>query len=93
MKKIIKITKEENDKIYSLYSTHISYLNMLEYLINANIQKTEVFDKKWQEAIDIDLQLSKAKRDIEKKYKPSGEWDRFEFDFDNSQVVFIKNDT
>lgn len=92
MRKEVTITLEESNEIYRLYSTHVSYMNMLQYLMNNGMSEHPTYDKKWNEAIELDRQLTKAKQDIEKKYKPEGNWDRFEFDFDKYTVVFIKDD-
>lgn len=93
MTQIVKITPQENDNVYILFSTYTSYMNVLQFFMNNNMSNNETFDKKWNEAVELDRQLTKAKQDIEKKYKPAGEWDRFEFNFDNQTVVFIKDDT
>lgn len=91
MRKEIIITIEESDNVYRLFSTYTSYMNVLQYFINNEIADNTIFDKKWNEAIELDKQLTKAKQDVEKKYKPEGDWDRFEFNFDKHTVVFIKN--
>lgn len=94
MEKRIKITSEENNNVYNLYTSHISYLNILQFFINNGpIQDQVMYDKKWNEAIAINVKLDEAKRIIEQKYKPAGDWDRYEFDFNNQQVVFIKDGT
>ena len=92
MKQKISITAEENDEVERLFLTYNSYMNMLQYLANTDMGNTPVYDKKWKEASDLWIQLDKKKRDIEIKYKPAGDWDSYEFDFDNYQVVFVKNE-
>ena len=91
MEKRIKITPGESENVQMLYSTYISYMNILQFFMNNPITNQELFDRKWEEAIQFNIKLDEAKRAIEKKYKPAGEWDRYEFDFDKQQVVFIKN--
>lgn len=93
MRQEVNITQEESSNIQNLYETYMSYIAILQFFMNQdNINKT-TFDDKWNEAVDLNKKLDHAKHKIEKKYKPAGEWDRFEFDFDNHQVVFIKNGT
>lgn len=92
MKRIIKITPEESSKIESLFLSYNSYLSMLEYFSNSSSYNKEIYDGKWSEAVKLWIDLDKAKREIEQRYKPAGEWDSYEFDFDNEQVVFTKND-
>ena len=91
MEQRVKITQEESDKVYNLFSTHLAYMNILQYLMSTGTIKDTVFyDRKWNEAIEINIKLDAEKRKIEKKYKPAGNWDRFEFDFENNMVVFYK---
>lgn len=92
MRKEIIITTEESNNVYKLFSTYISYMNMLRYLMDNNMAEHPIYDKKWNEAVELDRQLTKAKQDVEKKYKPEGNWDSYEFDFDRHMVVFIRND-
>ena len=91
MEKRIKITAEENEKIQTLYSNYTSYMSILQYFMNNPITNQELFDRKWDEAVKINATLENAKRAVEKKYKPAGDWDRYEFNFEDQQVVFIKN--
>lgn len=90
----VNITTEESNEVYNLFNTYISYMHILQYFMNAGQVKDQaLYDKKWDEAVTYNIKLDAAKRAIEKKYKPEGDWDRYEFDFDNHQVVFIKDDT
>ncbi len=92
MTKTVKITAEESGNIENLFMTYNSYMSMLQYFAESGLENVSTYDKKWQECSDIWIKLDKAKRAIELKYKPEGDWDSYEFDFDNCQVVFIKND-
>lgn len=92
MKKAINISLEESDNVETLFMKYNSYMGMLQYFAESGMESTAVYDKKWNEASTLWIELDKAKRDVEKKYKPAGEWDSYEFDFDNHQVVFTKND-
>lgn len=91
MEKKVKISAEESTNIETLFLKYSSYMSMLSYFAEQELNNTTIYDKKWDEAVDLWITLDKAKRDVEKKYKPAGNWDSFEFDFDNQQVVFIKN--
>ena len=91
MKKAITITKAESENISRLFYKYNAYMNMLEYLA-ARITDSAIYEKKWEEAVNIWIELDRAKVAVEKKYKPAGDWDRYEFNFDDSQVVFIKNE-
>ena len=91
MEKRIKITPEENEKVQVLYSNYISHMSILQYFMNNPVTNQELFDRKWDEAVKINTTLENAKRAIEKKYKPAGDWNRYEFNFEDQQVVFIKD--
>ena len=92
MKKKITISPDENQNVETLFLTYSSYMSMLQFFAEQKLENTIIYDKKWNEAVELWIKLDKAKRDVEKKYKPAGDWDSYEFDFDNCQVVFIKND-
>lgn len=89
MRKEVSITKEESESVERLFLTYNSYMSMLEYFSNSD---SPMYDKKWNEASEIWIKLDKKKREIEVKYKPVGEWDRYEFDFNKQTVVFIRDE-
>ena len=94
MQKIIPITHEESQIVYKLFSTYTAYTNVLSFLATkTTLDNTEIFDKKWDEAVLLCSSLEEAKRKIEKKYKPEGSWDRFEFNFEEDTVIFTKDET
>lgn len=86
MTKEIEITYEESENVERLFTKYNSYMSMLEFF--SNTTNTVMYDRKWEEASQIWIELEKAKRAIEEKYKPQGNWDSFEFNFDNHSVVF-----
>lgn len=89
MTREIPISQEESDKIENLFYTYCSYMSMIEYLASAGLSKdSEIFELKWKEASDIWIKLEKAKKAIEKKYKPIGNWNSYEFNFEKQVVVF-----
>ena len=67
-------------------------MSMLQYFAESGMEDSPVYDKKWSEASKLWITLDKAKKEVEKNYKPEGDWDSYEFDFDNHQVVFVKNE-
>lgn len=92
MRQAIDITIEESENIERLFLKYNSYISMLEYLTNANVSNTEIYEKKWNETAELWIQLDRAKAAAEIKYKPEGSWDRYEFDFNNHQVVFVRDE-
>lgn len=92
MRKEISITPEESRNVECLFMKYNSYMSMLEYFAeSAAMKNSEIYDKKWNEAAEIWIELDNAKRAVEKKYKPSGNWAGYEFDFDNDKVIFYEN--
>lgn len=89
----IDISYEESEKVEELFSKYNAYLNILSFFGNKAVEEDSVFDRKWAEAVEISMALDKAKRQVENKYKPAGNWDRFQFDFENHQVVFERDET
>ena len=93
MEKRVTITVEESDEIEQFFLAYNSYMSMLQYLAGTDMASSPVYDNKWTEASQLWIDLDKKKRAVEAKYKPAGDWDSYEFDFDNRQVVFRKNET
>ena len=92
MRKAIDITQEESDNIRRLFYKYNSYMSMLQFLADSS-SESPIYEKKWNEASELWIELDRAKVAVEDKYKPEGDWDRYEFDFDKAQVVFIKDET
>ena len=68
MRKEIQITHEESQIVYKLFSTYTAYTNVLSFLATkTTLDNTEIFDKKWDEAVLLCSSLEEAKRKIEKK--------------------------
>ena len=90
MEKRVNIKCEESDKVEDLFLKYSSYMSMLQYFAEQGLEQSPIYDKKWNEAVELWIKLDKAKREVEKKYKPEGNWDSYEFDFENYQVVFLE---
>lgn len=90
MTKAVPISIEESENVERLFTKYNSYMSMLDYFAGSNVVHSELYNKKWDETAQILIELDKAKRDVELKYKPAGDWDSYEFDFDKHQVVFKK---
>ena len=94
MQQAIQITPQESEKVFNLFSTYNAYLSILGYLSEKkNLEDNGMYDKKWAEAVSLNRALETEKRAIEKKYKPEGTWDRFEFNFDNQEVIFYRDES
>lgn len=93
MRKAISMPYEEVHEIEVLFYKYLSYMNMLQFLASEGAATTEIYDKKWEEASKMWIELDALKRAAEDKYKPEGYWDSYEFDFEHMQVVFVRNGT
>lgn len=91
MTRKVPISPDESQNVEKLFYTYCSYMSMLQYFSENGADNSPIYEKKWNEASDIWIKLDKAKKAVEKRYKPEGDWDSYEFDFDNCQVVFIRN--
>ena len=88
MEKRIDITPDESCRVEQLFDHFNAYVNILSYFGDKATEENSVFDRKWAEAVEIDIELTHLKRELEKKYKPEGHWDSFEFDFIHHQIIF-----
>lgn len=88
MTQTVQITEEENEDVQSLFLLYTSYINILKLFAESDLANTEVYNKRWNDAVVIGAELEQAKHEIELKYKPEGTWDNFMFDFEHEQVIF-----
>lgn len=94
MTKEVQISHIECQNVYKLFTTYNAYLSILGYLAERKtLEENGMYDKKWDEAVALNTSLEEHKRKLEKKYKPDGEWDHFEFDFDKDLIIFTKDET
>lgn len=89
MEKRVKITHDESTAVESLFMQFNAYCGILGYLSNYGTIDTEKFDKKWAEAIEIEIQLDKMKTELDKKYHPTeGNFLQYSFSFDTDEMVY-----
>lgn len=90
MEKRIFISTDESDNIQVLYGRYCSYVNILGYLAKYGSLETDLFDKKWEEAVMLDRQLTKAKEELDRKYHPNDgiNYKEFSFDFNNHTIIY-----
>jgi len=89
----IDITRDECTEIEALFNKYQSYCNVLGFLSNYGSldEDNTFFDKKWAEAIELNMELEKLKSKIDTKYRPTDEiYTQYYFDFNNSQLVYSK---
>lgn len=89
MDKRIKIEQAECDKVESLFMQFNAYCSILGYLANYGSIDNEKFDKKWSEAVALEIELDKLKSKLDAKYHPTeGQYLQYNFDFDHSEMVY-----
>ena len=88
MEKRIKITPEESRSVEILFNRFTGYCNILGYMANYGSLDTNLFDKKWEEAVNINNELEALKRELDTKYRPLGAWSSYEFDFNTEEMVY-----
>lgn len=85
----IKITPEECQAVEKLFNRFTAYCNILGYLGKEGSIETDIFDKKWEEAVEINNQLEKLKEEICVKYEPKDKpFVGYVFDFGHQELVF-----
>ena len=93
MIKRIKIQEEESRNVEAMFYTYQSYLSVLTYLVQEkNVPKNDFVDKKFQEAIELNIKLEQEKERVANKYFPDGEWDSYVFRFQTSELEFARNE-
>lgn len=91
MEKRVKITREESEAVEILFNRFSGYCNILGYLTNYGSLNTELFDKKWEEAVKISNELEILKHEVDMKYHPDGEWSSYEFNFKTEELVYTND--
>ena len=85
----IKITPEESDHVEQLFMKFTGYCNILGYLAKDGSLDTNIFDKKWEEAVVINYALERAKEEVNAKYQPKDVgFTGFSFDFKTHELVY-----
>ena len=94
MQKEILIQKEESDSIQVLFGRYNAYLNILGYLMskyNLNEDNNKIFNEKFEETIQLSIDLEDLKIKISNKYRPEGVWKKYEFNFINNSIIFYND--
>lgn len=88
----VDIPVDVSEKVESLFGRYNGYMSILEYLARAGSldETNKFFDKKWDEAVQIYIELEAAKAAAEKQFHPNGEYSNYIFDFINHQMVYTK---
>lgn len=86
----VKITHQENEEVKNLFYRLNSYYSILGYLAKYGSLDTNLFDKKWEEAIKIGMELDELKVVIDKKYHPidGNVYNNYSFDFITEELVY-----
>ena len=86
----VPITTEESQAVEALFIKYTGYCNILGYLAKYGTLDTDIFDKKWEEAVQISYELETLKKELDMKYHPQDgiEYTVYEFDFKTKQMVY-----
>ena len=85
----VKISEEDNLAVQKLFMRYNAYCGILGYLSNYGSIETEKFDKKWEEAVELQIELETLKDKMDKKYHPKeGTYQNYVFNFDNGEIVY-----
>ena len=88
----VSISIEESEKVENLFNRYNAYIAILEYLsrVGSLNEENKFFDKKWDEAVKLYIQLEAEKTNIDSKYRPNDDFKNYHFDFINHQLVYTK---
>ena len=88
----VQITPEESHKVELLYNQFTGYCNILGYLAQYGSINTNLFDKKWEEAVEINRELEALKAELDMKYHPQDgvEYKNYSFDFIQYLMVYVE---
>ena len=85
----IKILPEESEQVENLFTRYTGYCNILGYLAKDGSLESDIFDKKWEEAIILNDQLEKLKRELDQKYRPDNmNFNSYYFNFKTYEMVY-----
>lgn len=86
----VKITNEESRNVEILFLKFRSYCNILGVISNYDSIDNDRFDRKWAEAVELEMELSKLKSALDKKYRPQDgvQYNEYKFDFENKEMVY-----
>ena len=85
----VKIRPEESDKVENLFTKFTGYCNILGFLAKDGSLESDIFDKKWEEAVILNDQLEKLKRELDQKYHPSNVTvNSYYFNFKTYEMVY-----
>jgi hypothetical protein len=88
----VDIPEDVSEKIEILFGRYNGYMSILEYLarVGSLDETNKFFDKKWDETVQIYIELEAAKTAADKEFHPNGEYSSYRFDFINQQMVYTK---
>ena len=90
MKTRVKIDYNDMAKVEKLFIKFNGYCNILGYLSKYGSMDTEIFDRKWEEAVEIGHALEQAKEEMDAKYHPDDgqPYVMYEFDFSSGDMIY-----
>lgn len=89
----VKMTAEESDALELLFYTYNANINILATLLKFDALKEtdELFNKKWNETVQYNIDLERMKDFLSKKYQPDNKTYDYEFSFiDNTVIYYAK---
>lgn len=86
----VHIDEKEIEQVEILHTRFTGYCEILGYLAKYGSINTDLFDKKWEEAVIINKKLEALKATLDMKYRPQDkEYTNYIFDFINCEMVYL----
>jgi len=90
MEKRIKIDGNISTYIEKLFFEYKAVMNILRYLTSQDGVKRKYLDGYFKDAKNKYMELELAKKEVSDKYRPQNMCiERYNFDFDNCEIVYI----
>lgn len=88
--KIVPISKEDCESVEVLFFRYQAFVDILNFLAqnNALENNLEVFNQKWEEAVELYHKLEMEKQRVDEKYHPEGNWTNYTFNFLNERLEY-----
>lgn len=87
----VQIETWESERVENLFIRFTGYCNILGFLARDGSLDTDLFDKKWEEAIVINNELEQLKLKMDQKYHPTDDvnYTSYSFDFKTHEMVYV----
>ena len=93
IEKRVPIDTGLSEEVEQLFSRYSAYMSMLNYMLKQNpeLEHTQLFNKKWDECVELYIQLEQKKEHCANMYRPQDEnvnYNNYTFEFNTNTLLF-----